>query len=105
MKKSKALGTAPNKGFSNYPAEDDIYNRLIEDQNIDPESTGNLKSVNTDNNIDPILNGQNMTTEDLDIPGAEMDDPAEIIGCEDEENNAYSLSKNYLNDPEEDSGE
>jgi hypothetical protein len=32
-----------------------------------------------------------MAAQDLDVPGAELDDPSESIGSEDEENNPYSL--------------
>ena len=40
--------------------------------------------------------------DDLDIPGAELDDDLEIIGSEDEENNYYSLGGDNHNDLEED---
>jgi hypothetical protein len=33
-----------------------------------------------------------LTGEDLDIPGAELDDMAEETGAEDEENNGYSVA-------------
>jgi len=33
-----------------------------------------------------------LTGEDLDIPGAELDDEAEETGAEDEENNGYSIA-------------
>ena len=42
---------------------------------------------------------------DLDIPGAEMDDLQEDIGSEDEENNYYSLGGEDHVDLEEDQGE
>ena len=34
---------------------------------------------------------EDMTGNDLDVPGAELDDEQENIGSEDEENNYYSL--------------
>ena len=40
-----------------------------------------------------------MSGEDLDLPGVELDDENEAIGSEDEENNGYSLSDN--NDDED----
>ena len=40
--------------------------------------------------------------EDLDVPGNELDDDAEAIGSEDEENNSYSLGGENHNDLEED---
>lgn len=39
---------------------------------------------------------------DLDIPGSELDDDAESIGSEDEENNSYSVGGDGHNDLEED---
>ena len=42
------------------------------------------------------------TGEDLDVPGAELDDAAEDIGAEDEENNYYSLGGDRHENLEED---
>ncbi len=42
------------------------------------------------------------SAEDLDIPGSEMDDEAESVGSEDEENNSYSVGGDGHNDLEED---
>jgi hypothetical protein len=39
-----------------------------------------------------------MAGEDLDVPGAELDDDSEAIGAEDEENNYYSLGGDRLED-------
>jgi hypothetical protein len=39
---------------------------------------------------------------DLDIPGSELDDAAETVGSEDEENNSYSVGGDGHNDLEED---
>ena len=44
-------------------------------------------------------------SEDLDVPGAELDDADEILGEEDEENNYYSLGGDDHNDLEEDKEE
>ena len=46
-----------------------------------------------------------LLTDDLDIPGAELDDRDEMIGEEDEENNYYSLGGDNHNDLDEDRGE
>ena len=43
--------------------------------------------------------------EDLDVPGAELDDADENIGEEDEENNYYSLGGDDHNELEEDRNE
>ena len=42
--------------------------------------------------------------DDLDIPGAELDDESESIGMEDEENNSYSLGSDKNRDLDEDHG-
>ena len=46
-----------------------------------------------------------VTGEDLDVPGADEDDPNEDIGEEDEENNYYSLGGDNHENLEEDQGE
>jgi len=43
--------------------------------------------------------------DDLDIPGAELDDDMETIGSEDEENNYYSLGDDENEDLDENQGE
>ncbi|HVS97342.1 MAG TPA: hypothetical protein VHE54_12695 [Puia sp.] len=51
----------------------------------------------TDDDGDPLNEegfGEDVSGEDLDVPGADDDDDQEAIGEEDEENNEYSLSKN-----------
>jgi hypothetical protein len=71
-----------------YPANEDIYNKEDQLEDIDPEDISGERIVNQDNhewkqNSDKIGN-------DLDIPGSELDDQQEEIGSEDEENNFYS---------------
>ena len=44
----------------------------------------------------------NFSSSDLDIPASELDDAAEAIGSEDEENNSYSLGGDNHEDLEED---
>lgn len=47
----------------------------------------------TDADGDPVNEGTaNLTGEDLDVPGSELDDANEEIGEEDEENNMYSTA-------------
>jgi hypothetical protein len=63
-----------------------------EDQDLgDDELTGNARVDDTDEE------------QDLDIPGAELDDQEENIGEEDEENNYYSLGGDRHESLEEDS--
>lgn len=80
--------------FPLYPVDDDIYNKLKQEQNIDPED---------------ILKGKELTQNDvadsdLDVPGSELDDVQENIGSEDEENNSYSLGGDNHTDLEETKG-
>lgn len=91
-------------GYPHYPASEDIYNNEKEVElnpndltkkkttEIPPES-GNEKSFNED-----------MTGEDLDVPGSKDDEAIANSGKEDEENNYYSLGGDNHNDLEEDQG-
>jgi hypothetical protein len=65
-----------------YPSSEDIYNK-DEKENLVPE--------------DEAADMAN----DLDVPGAELDDDAELIGEEDEENNYYSLGGDNHDDLDE----
>ena len=62
-------------------------------ESIDEQQLKKAALDNTDNDGE-LLNERSMADdvsgEDLDIPGAEDDDEQESIGEEDEENNAYS---------------
>ena len=69
------------KGYPIYPANEDIFNQLYEEKNIDPEDFSEIK---------PSFHAD-FPGNDLDIPGSELDDYQEEIGSEDEENNYYSL--------------
>ncbi len=82
----------------NYPERDDIYNKKIEDQEIDPEDITKRKKDS--------IKGKGLSNNEsaLDVPGAELDDKEEKIGSEDEENNYYSLGGDEHNDLEEDNG-
>ena len=69
--------------------DESIENSITRDNN-------NLKSSrldSTDDDGEPLNEGSSaddVSGEDLDIPGAEDDDENELIGEEDEENNSYS---------------
>ena len=67
-------------GYPAYPKSQDVYNKLKEEADIDPENITQQK--------------QSIESSDLDVPGSELDDEAEDIGSEDEENNFYSLGDN-----------
>jgi hypothetical protein len=70
-----------------YPKGEDIYSREKE------ESLDALESKKQ--------RLENKMSEDLDVPGAELDDQDELIGEEDEENNYYSLGGDDQNALEE----
>jgi len=63
------------------------------------------KDLSMDGGDDELLAHRDMpvdfTGNDLDIPGAELDDESESVGSEDEENNSYSLGGDDHNDLEE----
>lgn len=73
----------PFPEYPAYPATDDIFYNL-EEEDLDPDKIVEKRADPTDSDIDEDLTG-------LDIPGSELDDPEEVIGSEDEENNYYSL--------------
>lgn len=103
MKKDKNVDE-----YLDYPASDDIYNRLQEEQNINPEDITKHKE-----NIKKLKDGRNnekdfsedVSGDDLDVPGSELDDEGEAIGSEDEENNYYSIGGDNHNNLDEDKGE
>jgi len=80
------------EGYKYYPAKEDIYRQGIKENDIDPEDIHRTKVPNerrsglNEKDFDDDVSG-----DDLDIPGAELDDEMESVGSEDEENNYYSL--------------
>ena len=99
MSKSAKKNTGKSKEDEKFPLpvydkKDDIYN--------------NEKEVPLDEEGNPENKIQGKYDkgpgDDLDIPGAELDDADEAIGEEDEENNYYSLGGDDHNDLEEDNG-
>ncbi|UTA66224.1 hypothetical protein [Emticicia sp. 21SJ11W-3] len=89
--------------YPKYPASEDIYARGIKEETLDPENPTQDKAPNE---IDRLAwNEADGTSEasgdDLDVPGAELDDADEAIGKEDEENNYYSLGGDNHTDLEE----
>jgi hypothetical protein len=93
------------QGYPIYPASEDIYNRFLEERDINPEDIA--KTKDPDEVDDGIITGKGMHAHlpgsDLDIPGSELDDDQENIGGEDEENNFYSLGGDGHNDLDENS--
>ncbi|HUX55062.1 MAG TPA: hypothetical protein VMV56_11655 [Williamwhitmania sp.] len=93
------------QGYPIYPDGDDIYENFQEEEDINPEDTSKTKKTNSNNAIRRKELDDDHGGNDLDIPGAELDDLQEDIGSEDEENNYYSLGGDDHNDLEEDKGE
>ena len=93
MSKKSKLNTSEDKKFPLpiYKKEDDIYNQEKEEP-LEEEQPGKRIDNKADKN----------PGEDLDIPGAELDDMDEEIAEEDEENNYYSLGGENHEDLEED---
>jgi len=86
-----------------YPPADDIYNKKEYEAEINPDDLLRNKSLNEKEGITNEKDfTEDVSGEDLDIPGAELDDEQENIGSEDEENNYYSLGGDGHNDLEED---
>jgi hypothetical protein len=91
--------------LSDYPENEDIYNKLHKEADINPEDISKMKETLK---IQPIEKrnekdfNEDKTGDDLDIPGSELDDDQEAIGSEDEENDYYSLGGDDHNDLEED---
>jgi len=87
------------------PAAEDIYKKEKQEQDIDPENTDRMKEPNempglpNEKDFDEDVSGN-----DLDVPGSELDDEQEAIGSEDEENNYYSVGGDNHNDLDEDRG-
>lgn len=87
-------------GYPVYPPEEDIMNRG-EKEDLDVE---NLTRSDRGKGDKQSLQKRQIPDEeeDLDVPGAELDNSDEEIGKEDEENNFYSLGGERHEDLEED---
>lgn len=105
-------------GYPEYPASEDIMNKGNRDKEVDIDMDEVTRSFRHNSELTPGKNKsprksdeqeetwrQDKTGEDLDIPGAELDDDEEAIGEEDEENNLYSIGGDRHTDLEEDNGE
>ncbi len=91
-------------GYPHYPASEDIYNKEKE-VDLNTEDLSEVKSQQAkpgkrnEKDFDEDLTG-----EDLDVPGSKADEAKGNSGKEDEENNYYSLGGDNHNDLEEDKG-
>lgn len=89
-------------GYPHYPASDDIFNN---EKEVDL-NTEDFTKVKTQENLPEKRNEkdfcEDLTGEDLDVPGSKADEAKGNSGSEDEENNYYSLGGDNHNDLEED---
>lgn len=75
---------------------------------MDPEDLSHAKrptdalaaGKNNEKDFDEDISG-----DDVDVPGSELDDDLERVGSEDEENNYYSLGGDDHDDLDEDQGQ
>jgi hypothetical protein len=92
-------------GYPLYPASEDIYSQGKKEMKLNPTDLLKNKVPNeeagerNEKDFDADMSG-----DDLDVPGSELDDQQESVGSEDEENNYYSLGGDNHNDLEEDKG-
>ena len=117
--------------FPANPPGEDIYDMDTEEQNIDPEDVSKRKQPNAKEkpviadaeDMDGGISGSetnrskksrknnekdfddDVSGDDLDVPGAETDEGPVKNGKEDEENDYYSLGGDDHNDLDEDRGE
>ena len=92
-------------GYPLYPPVEDIYNNGKIEIEINPNDLSKNKALNEE---EGAMNEKDfkddMSGNDLDVPGSELDDQQESVGSEDEENNYYSLGGDGHTDLEEDHG-
>ncbi|SDG52704.1 hypothetical protein SAMN04487996_119154 [Dyadobacter soli] len=91
----------------NYPADEDVFRQGLIDSEIDPEDVSHTKrpiDIDADDWNEKSFE-DDLTGDDLDVPGSEYDDEDEEIGREDEENNYYSLGGDNHESQEENQGD
>ena len=98
-------GAKNPEGYPLYSAGEDFYSKYQEDNNVNPDNISEVEALieNEEISTSPVLDSANkISTDNLDVPGAELDDEQEEIGSEDEENNYYSIGGDSHDDLEED---
>ena len=91
--------------YPRYPPSEDIYNKGKKEMGLDPENPSKKKTLNkVEGTSNEKTFKEDMSGDDLDVPGSELDDQQESVGSEDEENNYYSLGGDNHNDLDEDNG-
>jgi hypothetical protein len=85
----------PEEAYNYLPA-DDIYNKLEQVEDVDPENIAQAVVLYETQAADTLARKE-LAENELDVPGAELDDELEVTGGEDEENNYYSLGHDNHN--------
>ena len=89
-------------GYPIYPPSEDIYNQGKKEMDLNPENPSKKKTANkVESTSNEKTFKEDMSGDDLDVPGSELDDQQESVGSEDEENNYYSLGGDNHNDLDE----
>jgi hypothetical protein len=107
LKNRKPTSSRPESNnfpdYPPYPSNEDVFRKFKEeDINLDLNIRESYEKPGRLNEKDFE---EDMTGNDLDVPGAELDDEQENIGSEDEENNYYSLGGDDHENLEEDNGD
>lgn len=90
--KSNPKGDKKYASLEPYPASEDVYSQDEIDSSVDPDDPTRRKARNEAPDAPNEKDFQDdMTGEDLDIPGNGEDEHSRANGDEDEENNYYSL--------------
>jgi len=87
------------EGYPLYPDNEDIYRKFKKEREIDPDDVSTFKEFKKKEQRHKLDLIDDITGDELDIPGIELDDNDELI--EDEENSFYSLGGDDHNDLEE----
>lgn len=111
-KKNKEFSSEENldeefPDYPPYPPSEDIYSIYKKEEEVDIEHPYAGKTVVDKTRPLTVKEKEedDYIADDLDIPGAELDDEQEFIGSEDEENNYYSLGGDNHENLDENTGE
>jgi putative intracellular protease/amidase len=93
-------------GYNIYPESEDIYHNAVKEGSVNPEDISEKKSHETrEGKWNEKSFKEDKSGDDLDVPGAELDDNLEINGDEDEENNYYSIGGDNHENLDENKGD
>jgi hypothetical protein len=104
-KVTKTTAIPKPSGYPLYPPSEDIYTQGKKEMEVKPGDLSKTKAPNVKKGSSNEKDFKDdMSGDDLDVPGSELDDQQESVGSEDEENNYYSLGGDSHNDLDEDKG-